>query len=410
MRGRPLLHTSYASDQAILNSTTKRIMAAVGLVVAVLLPFGKVPLLGFMGSPAWQLVLTQVLIFAIGALGLNILTGLCGQVSLGHAFFLGVGAYAAAILGAPESAGLWGMGLPIWIWLPGAGIAAALVGIIVSPAAVRLRGLYLGIVTLGLVFLGEHIFRNLEFIAGSPGLGRSFPSLDMRVWKEEEPLVNMSSSSEIFGIRITENQKSFLFILILLLIFMVGAKNLARTRTGRALQAIRDRDIAAEVMGVPEARYKLIAFAISSFAAGVAGALLAAVIGSLNPEYWSLVLSVEFIAILLIGGIGTVTGTILGAIFVRTSGRLIEDGTGLLEEAADGSGPVAWLADLIVVRGNDFGIISLAPVGGPGISIFQFNQIFYGLLVVAFLIFEPLGLYGIWIKVRNYWKGWPFSY
>jgi len=394
----------------MLNTTTKRILAAVALVVVVLLPFGKVPLLGFMGGAAWQLVLVQVLVFAIGALGLNVLTGLCGQVSLGHAFFLGVGAYAGVVLGSDPTAGLWGFGLPIWIWLPGAGVVAALVGILVSPAAVRLRGLYLGIVTLGLVFLGEHIFRNLPKVAGSPGLGRSWPSLDIRAWKEDDPLVIMSKSSEIFGIRITENQKSFLFILLLLLVFMVGAKNLARTRTGRALQAIRDRDIAAEVMGVAEAKYKLIAFAISSFAAGVAGALLGSVIGSLNPEYWSLVLSVEFIAILLIGGVGTVAGTILGSIFVVTSARLIEQGTGLLEEAASGSGPLARLADLIVVRGNDFGLISLAPVGGPGISIFQFNQIFYGLLVVAFLIFEPLGLFGIWIRVRNYWKGWPFSY
>jgi branched-chain amino acid transport system permease protein len=410
MRGRPLLHTSYASDQAILNSTTKWVMAAVGIVGAVLLPFGLVPLFGFMGGAAWQLVLVQVLIFAIGALGLNVLTGLCGQVSLGHAFFLGVGAYAGVVLGGEPSAGLWGLGLPIWIWLPGAGVIAALVGIIVSPAAVRLRGLYLGIVTLGLVFLGEHIFRNLTKMAGSPGLGRSWPTLDIRLWKEEEPLVLLSKSSEIFGFRITQNQKSYLFILLLVVIFMIGAKNLARTRTGRALQAIRDRDIAAEVMGVPEARYKRIAFALSSFAAGVAGALLGSVIGSLNPEYWSLVLSVQFIAILLIGGIGTVTGTILGSIFVVASARLIEDGTGLLEEAASGSGPLAKLADLVVVRGQDFGLISLAPVGGPGISIFQFNQIFYGLLVVAFLIFEPLGLYGIWIRVRNYWKGWPFSY
>ncbi len=180
MRGRPLLHTSYASDQAMLNTTTKRILAAVALVVVVLLPFGKVPLLGFMGGAAWQLVLVQVLVFAIGALGLNVLTGLCGQVSLGHAFFLGVGAYAGVVLGSDPTAGLWGFGLPIWIWLPGAGVVAALVGILVSPAAVRLRGLYLGIVTLGLVFLGEHIFRNLPKVAGSPGLGRSWPSLDIR--------------------------------------------------------------------------------------------------------------------------------------------------------------------------------------------------------------------------------------
>ena len=184
MRGRPLLFTSYASDTALLPSWTKRVMMVVLVVVVVLAPLGHLPLVGFLSDSAWQLVLAQVLVFAIGALGLNILTGLAGQVSLGHAFFLGIGAYAGVVLGGEGTDTLWGHGLPIWIWLPGAGVAAALVGILVSPAAVRLRGLYLGIVTLGLVFLGDHLFRNLDFIAGSPGIGRSWPGLSIRLWKE----------------------------------------------------------------------------------------------------------------------------------------------------------------------------------------------------------------------------------
>ncbi|MGH9243647.1 MAG: branched-chain amino acid ABC transporter permease [Acidimicrobiales bacterium] len=409
MRGRPLLHTSYQSDSAMLNTTSKRVGAAVLLALVVLLPFGRVPGLGLFGDAGWQLVLVQVLIFAIAALGLNVLTGLAGQVSLGHAFFMGVGAYAGLVLGAEPRPGLWGLGLPIWIWVPGAGVVAALLGILVSPAAVRLRGLYLAIVTLGLVFVGEHLFRNLEFIAGTPGLGRSWPDLELKLWKEEEPLLDLAVGGDELGVRLTGLQKQFVFILLLLLVFMLITKNIARTRTGRALQAIRDRDIAAEIMGVPEAKYKLIAFAISSFYAGVGGALLGSVIGSLNPEFWSLVLSVQLIAIILIGGIGTVSGTLLGSVFVVASARLIEEATGLLETTAQGDGLFAGLADLIVVRGQDFGLISLQPTG-PGLALFHFNQVFYGLLVVLFLIFEPLGLYGIWIKVRNYWKGWPFSY
>src|SRR5207302_1784685 len=122
MRSRPLLFTSYASDAGLLPTTTKRVAVGVLLVGVVLAPFGRLPLLGFLGGAGWHLVLAQVLVFAIGALGLNILTGLAGQVSLGHAFFLGVGAYAGVVLGGKGSSTLWGLGLPIWIWLPGAGL------------------------------------------------------------------------------------------------------------------------------------------------------------------------------------------------------------------------------------------------------------------------------------------------
>lgn len=409
MRGRPLLKTSYAADSSVLPSTTKRVALGVLFVALVLAVLGNLPGARFLGDAKWSLVLATVCVFAIGALGLNILTGLCGQVSLGHAFFMGVGAYAGVVLGGEGSSRLWGLELPIWIWLPGAGVFAALVGILVSPAAVRLRGLYLAIVTLGLVFLGDHLFRNLEFIAGSPGIGRDWPDLEFRFWKEEDPFLDLTSGGQWFGIDLSSTQKQVFFLMALVAVLAVLARNIARTRTGRALAAIRDRDIAAEVMGVPEAKYKLIAFALSSFYAGVAGALFGTIIGTLIPEYWSLVISVEFVAILIIGGAGTITGVLLGSAFVVGSEELIVDLTTNLAERASGDGFHPF-ADLIMKVGrDDFGLLSLSPTG-PGLAVAQFTDVFYGALIVLFLLFEPLGMYGIWTKIRNYWKGWPFTY
>jgi branched-chain amino acid transport system permease protein len=378
-------------------------------VGAVLAALGKLPFVGYLGTSEWGLVLARVLIFAIGALGLNILTGLGGQVSLGHAFFLGVGAYTAVVLGGNGAGELWGLGLPVWIWLPGAGVVAALFGIVVSPVAVRLRGLYLAIVTLGLVFLGSHLFNNLKAICGSPGVGREWPGLDVRFWKEEQPFLDLTNSGRWFGIDVSGTQKQVLALLVLTTLLAFAARNIARTRVGRALAAIRDRDIAAEVMGVADARYKLIAFALSSFYAGVAGALLGGVFQRLTPDTWNLAVSIEFVAILIIGGAGTVAGTLLGATFVVASGQVIKELTELLSAKAAGTGFFHGIADVLVSQGTDFGLVSLQPTGN-GLSIFQFNQLFYGVLLVVFMLAEPLGLYGIWLRIRAYWKGWPFTY
>jgi len=183
MRGRPLLFTKYTADQALLPTGTKKVMAAIFVALLVSIPFDLIPGLGFLAANDWLKTLTRVFIFAIGALGLNILTGLAGQVSLGHAFFMGIGAYAAAVLGAAPGA-LWGLGLPIWIWLPAAGLVAALVGVIVAPTAVRVRGLYLGIVTLALVVIGGWLFRNTESATGGSQAGRNFPRFELRLWQE----------------------------------------------------------------------------------------------------------------------------------------------------------------------------------------------------------------------------------
>ena len=433
---RPNLYNSYEQETQILPTWTKKSMALFGIVILFLLPFDvpiltgptdlpvlrSIPILGdgipflrFLGDDKWLRPMDEVFIFAIAALGLNILTGVAGQVSLGHAFFMGVGAYTGAVLGAVGSANVWGWNLPIWVWLPGAGVGAALIGIIVSPVAVKLRGLYLAIVTLGLVFVGIHVSTTNwgKKIAGDPGLGRDFPTLDVQLWREEPALVAIDDDGTWFGfLDVSDSQKRYLLLAALFLVFVVLAKNIVRTRTGRALQAIRDRDIAAEVMGVPEFRYKLIAFATSSFFAGVAGALYASAAGKLPAGQFNLALSIEFIAILLIGGAGTISGTVMGSFFVVLSPRLVEDFTEWLSDKTDGTGVGATLADVVISTGpgNQGPISSATQTPGYPLNVFDWNLILYGVLIIIFLIFEPLGLYGIWIKIRNYWKRWPFSY
>jgi len=312
--------------------------------------------------------------FAIGALGLNIVTGLAGQVSLGHAFFLGVGAYtAAAISGDPEGRSI-GYGITnMLVWLPAAGLVAALAGVLIAPLATRLRGLYLAIVTLGLVFLGEHIFREWTELTGGAGVGREAATPELFGY-------TFNQSSEY----LTKDQNLYLLMLVLLLVFALGARNLARSRVGRSFAAVRDRDMAAEMMAINLPRTKTVAFGISSFYAGCSGALLYTIIGFFEPTSFSLLLSVQFIAMVLIGGAGTVSGTIMGALFI------------------------SLLPTLTRELPAYFPFISGQVTDTP--NVFQLESILYGLLIVAFLLFEPRGLFGIWIRIRNYWKGWPFSY
>jgi branched-chain amino acid transport system permease protein len=409
MRGRPHLFTSYQSEMRLLPTTTKRVAMGLLLVILVLIPLHAVPLFGFLGDSGWLLIIDRMLVFAIAALGLNLLTGVAGQVSLGHAFFMAVGAYTAVVLGGESGKTIWGLGLPIWVWLPAAGIMAALVGILVAPTAVRVRGLYLAFVTLGLVFIGQYLWRNLGKVAGGPTTGREWPPLEFSLWRGD-PIISFSQDGSWFGIEMTGLGKTYFFLLVSVILFAIIAKNLMRTRVGRAWASIRDRDIAAEVMGVAEAKGKTQAFAISSFYAGIAGALLGSVFGRLIPETWDLLLSIEFIAIILIGGAGTITGTLLGTVFVVMLPRVVEEFTVWLAGQAEAGGAFAWAADVVIATGSDdFGIISTG-AAGPGLSIFQLNVALFGVLIIVFLIAEPLGLYGIWIRVRNYWKGWPFSY
>jgi branched-chain amino acid transport system permease protein len=371
LRGRPELYTEYGADQALLNTPAKRRFAAVLLLVLVVVPF-------FLDRDLNGL-LTRVFITSIGAIGLNLVTGYAGQVSLGHAFFLGLGAFTAAFLGNEPTGSLRGLGLEMWAWLPLSGLVAAAVGAMVAPLAARVRGLYLAILTLGLVFVGDHIFKEMRTFTGGPGIGR----------RAAAPIVgglDLYRRQTILGVEIAGDVLYYFLCLILLLVLGVAARNLARSKTGRSFAAVRDRDIAAEVMGVPLVRTKVVAFTISSFYAGICGALLAVMYGTIVPENFGLLLSVDFLAMILIGGVATISGSIVGAAFVVLMPRLVQSLTDVLPFISRGGG------------------------GGALLSVDQLQGILFGALIVGFLVLEPRGLYGLWLRVRNYWKAWPFSY
>lgn len=364
MRGRPRLHTSYSSDMALLDTPAKKVTLGVLLVIGAVVPF-------LLEDAELQLLATCC-IAAIGAIGLGLVTGYAGQVSLGHAFFLAIGAYTAAAISGKPGGHLLGLGVTnMLVWLPAAGLVAALAGVVVAPLATRLRGLYLAIVTLGLVFIGQHIFKEWKSLTGGYGVGREAARPELFGW-------SLAANDASF----TKDQKLFWAMLALLVVFAVAARNLARSRIGRAFTAIRDRDIAAGVMGVNLARYKTIAFAVSSFYAGCAGALLFVASGYVEPGVFSLLLSVQYIAMVLIGGAGTISGSIAGAFFITLLPR--------------------------ITRELPLPFVSEQPFETP--NVFQVETILYGVLIIVFLIFEPRGLFGLWIRLRNYWKAFPFSY
>lgn len=363
---RPRLFVRYEEDAAIFPTPVGRFWLAVAVATLLVLPF-------FL--PRDLLILASLtFIAAIGAVGLNLVTGYAGQVSLGHAFFLGVGAYtAAALSGDPGDERVLGLGLDMAIWLPAAGLVAAALGAFVAPLAVRLKGLYLAFVTLGLVALGEHVFRNWDALTGGVGVGRPAAVLDLGGFRFDR-------GGEVLGVMLTREQRTYFLALFLSGLMALAAKNLVRSRVGRAFAAVRDRDLAAEVMGVPLARTKLAAFAVSSFYAGVAGAVYYSVTGSVEPSGFNLFLSISYIAMVLIGGPGTIAGSLLGAACVMLLPRMIDT------------------------------VLRWTGTGGGWLMSAELEQLVFGVLIVVFLIFEPRGLFGIWQRVRDFWKTWPFSY
>jgi branched-chain amino acid transport system permease protein len=374
---RPLLHTSYRSDMALLNSRAKRYAVLAVLAAAAALPF--------LLADSDLNLLAGGSAYAIGAIGLMLLTGYAGQVSLGHAFFAGVGFYTAAVIsGDPDGRSL-GFGVTeILIWLPAAGLVAAVVGAVVAPLATRLRGLYLAIVTLGLVFVGEHLFARWESVTGGPSTGKRPPVVELFGYRMDADGTAPLSLGPLSVGPFTRQQQMYWVMLVLLVIFAVAARNVGRSNVGRAFTAIRDRDIAAGVIGVNLTKQKTVAFAISSGYAGCAGALFYTTVLNVNPNQFNLFLSVLFIVMVLIGGVGTISGAIAGAFLIALLPRIS-----------------SWLADVLP-------LVTTRPQDVLNDSLMQF--VLYGLLIIGFLLFEPRGLVGIWSRVRNWWTTFPFSY
>jgi len=367
-RGRPSLYTTYAADQARLNTPAKRAWTAVFLLAVVVAPFVV---------PSLTYLLTLAIIFAIGGVGLNLLTGYAGQLSLGHAFFMGLGAYTAAVLGGDAGSTTWGLGLDLAIVLPAAALVPAVIGAIVAPLATRVRGLYLAVLTLGLLIIGEQAFKMAIPVSGGQGVGRGVAN---RVLFGAD----LTATYKIGPLLVRPDVTLFFLCLVIFLAGALAARNLTRGRFGRAFAAVRDRDLAAEVMGVNLLRTKTLAFTISSAYAGVAGALFSMHVGRIVAEQWNLFLSIDLLAVVVIGGSATLSGTIIGAIFVVLLPRLLEVLTGVIP--------------------------GLSASGGGFLNVFQLQTIVFGVLIIIFITLEPRGLYGLWVRVRNYFKAWPFSY
>ena len=337
-----------------------RLLGSISRWIALCIALVAVVVFFSVATDDWLTIVNYTLIAAIAALGLNVLSGYTGQVSLGISFFMAVGAYTAALLGGPPPTtplDPLGYGLSFLIWLPAAGIMAALVGALIGPTALRLKGFYLGIVTLSLVFIGNYIFMNARGVTGGPQ-GRTFPV----------PIIgafSLDQQNTIFGIALTSGQQFFLLILPILALSALFVGNVMRSRAGRAFQAVRDNEVGATIMGINLFEAKMGAFILSSFLAGIAGALYASYSRYVIPNNWDLTLSIQFVAAIIVGGIASVWGSILGAAFVFGLPLVIDQ-------------------------------FSLLPVGGSsgGLTSGDLNALIYGFLIIVFLLFEPGGVVG----------------
>ncbi|NWF53452.1 MAG: branched-chain amino acid ABC transporter permease [Syntrophaceae bacterium] len=283
----------------------------------------------------------------IGASGLNILKGYTGVISLSQAAFMGVGAYTVAILSTK-------VGLPLWVNLPAAGVVTMVVGIIAGMPSLRLRGFYLAMATLAAQFLLEYVFKNWESLThGVQGLFITPP--------------------QIFGLNMNNDRVFYFAVVPLAFMAVLGTRNLLQTKVGRAFTAIRDRDIAAELIGINVFKYKLISFGISSFYAGIAGGLWCYYMTIINPEAFTLQVSIDYIAMVIVGGMGTVLGPVYGAIFII-----------LLPE---------FIQRMMEV---------LQPIFRLTYTFEAFKHIVFGCTMVIFLMFEPKGLSEILYRAKRW--------
>lgn len=366
---------SYADDLRLFPTWTKR----VGIVVLIAL-YLLVPLYI---DDLWGSVLALAGVTAIGAIGLNLLTGYTGQPSLGHAAFIGLGAFTGGYLGGARIEDGIGYDIPLIGYLLIAAVAGGVVGAVVGLPALRLRGNYLVIVTLGLVFLALYLWKKwTTFTGGNEGSPMPVKAeLSIGVWSID------FLKPTVFGKELGPKQGLLYLAWGLVAVVALLVKNIVRTRPGRALQAVRDRDLAAEVVGVSLFRYKVSAFVISSAIAAVAGVLYGLYLGYLTPseESLGLVLSIQFLAIIVVGGIGTIYGSILGAVLVGALPRIIDE-----------------FADSFPFVTND--------PGKTGFTKGALSTAIYALLIIVFLVLEPRGLAGIWRRIQAYFRSWPFSY
>ena len=346
---------SYREDERIFRTRFKRAWFVIFLILVGLMSLGSTA--GGGANEYHYFIMNLILINLISALGLNLLVGFTGLLSLGHAAFMGVGAYTSALL-------ITKFGIPFGLSIVFAGLVAALFGIIVGTPSLRIKGFYLMVATLSFQFVIDYIIIHWD------GVTRGIRGIEL-------------PTPYFLGISLEKNQAYFLFLFVLAIILMWGAKNLTRSKIGRAFVAIRDNDVSAEIIGISIFRYKLLAFAIGSFYAGVAGALFAGLLRTAIPGDYTFLHSIIVLAMVLVGGLGRLVGTVFGVIFVTFVPVLLDQAVSYLAQVYD-----------------------------PNITILlgPMKELVFGGLIILFIIFEPEGIVGAWIKFRDYFRIWPLPY
>ncbi len=340
---------SYAEDMAIVRTRTQWV-----LLVAFLFFLFTVPL--YLGN-YWLGVINLIAITLISATGLNILVGYCGQLSIGHAGFMAVGAYTSAILSNK-------LGIPFPVAFICSGLMAGVIGLIFGIPSMRVKGFYLAISSIAAQFIIIWVIQHWTSLTGGyNGISAPYPSFG-----------SFQFDSEV---------KQFYLIIGITVICIFLAKNMARTRVGRAFIAIRDNDLAAEVMGINIFRYKMLAFFIGCFMAGIAGSLLAHWTGSISTDHFSFMNSILYVGMIIIGGLGTTLGPILGVTLIQ----LLQVGVTKMTPALQNAFP--------------------AMPGGFAAGI---APIIFGMVIILFLILEPRGLAHRWALFKASYRLWPFSY
>ena len=315
----------------------------------------------FVAKNYYVYVANYMAINVIVVIGLNLLVGYTGQISLGHAGFFAIGAYGTIALMTHGH-------LPFLLALPTAGLIAAIFGFLLGLPALRLEGPYLAIATLGFGITITQIIGKIEVLGERQGLHA--PELNIGSWH-------------------LNTDKEFYFLLIPITILMaVLARNIVHTKVGRAFIAIRDADIAAETIGVNLMYYKTLAFAVSAFYTGLAGGLYAFVLRFIEPQIFTLLMSILFLAMVVVGGLGSIFGSIAGACLLSWLDLELRN---ILS--------IPYLGEWLEALSKSFFSIT---------GVANIQLIIYGAIMVAIILFEPLGIFGIWIRTKIYWKTWPF--
>jgi branched-chain amino acid transport system permease protein len=344
--------TSYAADETIFATRLSRAWCVAGIGLCCLAPLVL--------DKYYLNLLIQIGYLGIAALGLNLLVGFTGQISIGHSAFFGFGAFASAFLANRFA-------VPVSFAIPLAGLATTAVGLAFGLPAARVRGLYLAIATLAAQFILQDFFSRAGwFTGGIAGTPADAPSL--------------------FGFSLNGDERYLYLVLAYVVVMYLLATNLLRTRDGRALVAIRDHYLSAEMMGINLARYRTLAFGLAAFYAGIGGALYGHYLGFVSIEGFTILMSIQFLAMVIIGGLGSVMGTLLGTAFMVLLPEVMGAGAAALKGT--------WIDTTLNLK--------------EGLAFLR--EMAIGAAIVLFLIFEPDGLAHRWRRIRDYWALYPFSF